>query len=44
MHLSQPDTSETIVIPLFETVVYPETRTKLQVEAAVGKVLLNLGQ
>ncbi len=40
MHASQPDTSETIVIPLFETVVYPETRTKLQVEAAVGKVLI----
>ncbi|MBP7299214.1 MAG: endopeptidase La [Methanoculleus sp.] len=40
MHASQPDTSETIVIPLFETVVYPETRTKLHVEAAVGKVLI----
>jgi ATP-dependent Lon protease len=40
MHLSQPDTSETIVIPLFETVVYPETRTKLQVEAAVGEALI----
>ncbi|MDD4252701.1 endopeptidase La [Methanoculleus horonobensis] len=40
MH-SQPDTSkEHIVIPLFETVVYPETRTKLQVETAIGEALI----
>ncbi|WP_292365901.1 MULTISPECIES: endopeptidase La [unclassified Methanoculleus] len=39
MHL--PDTSnEYIVIPLFETVVFPETRTKLQVETAVGEALI----
>ena len=40
MHSPQPDTSETIVIPLFETVIYPETRTKLQVETAVGEALI----
>jgi len=41
MHSPQPDTSrEYIVIPLFETVVYPETRTKLQVETAVGEALI----
>ncbi|MDK2990341.1 MAG: ATP-dependent Lon protease [Methanoculleus sp.] len=41
MHSPQPDTSkEHIVIPLFETVVYPETRTKLQVETAVGEALI----
>ena len=40
MHSPQPDTSETVVIPLFETVIYPETRTKLQVETAVGEALI----
>ena len=41
MHSPEPDTSrEHIVIPLFETVVYPETRTKLQVETAVGEALI----
>ncbi len=40
MYGSQSDTRETIVIPLFETVVYPDTRTKLQVEKAVGEVLI----
>ncbi|KDE55306.1 endopeptidase La [Methanoculleus sp. MH98A] len=41
MHSPEPDTSkEHIVIPLFETVVYPETRTKLQVETAIGEALI----
>ncbi|ABN56032.1 MULTISPECIES: endopeptidase La [Methanoculleus] len=41
MHSPEPDTSkEYIVIPLFETVVYPETRTKLQVETAIGEALI----
>ena len=42
MHSPQPDTiEEIIVIPLFETVVYPETRTKFQVETAAGEALLS---
>ncbi|WP_214020339.1 endopeptidase La [Methanoculleus sp.] len=41
MYSPQPDIKEKIVIPLFETVVYPESRTKFQVEAAVGKALLS---
>ncbi|WP_243669865.1 LON peptidase substrate-binding domain-containing protein [Methanoculleus chikugoensis] len=42
MNSPQQDTSrDYIVIPLFETVVYPpETRTKLQVETAVGEALI----
>lgn len=40
MHSQNPEINETIVIPLFETVVYPETRTKLQVDAATGKALM----
>lgn len=42
MYIPQPDTSreDIIVIPLFETVVYPETRAKLPVEAAIGEALI----
>ncbi|NLB00169.1 MAG: endopeptidase La [Methanomicrobiales archaeon] len=41
MNSPQPDTSrDYIVIPLSETVVYPETRTKLQVETAIGDALI----
>jgi len=41
MHSPEPDTSrDYIVIPLSETVIYPETRTKLQVETAVGEALI----
>ncbi len=41
MYLPQPDTSrEGIIIPLFETVVYPETRAKLPVDAAIGEALI----
>jgi len=40
MYLPEDTTSETIVVPLFETVVYPGVRTKLPVEAAVGEALL----
>jgi ATP-dependent Lon protease len=32
--------SEKIVIPLFEIVVYPDTRTKFQVDQATGELLL----
>ncbi|MEG3056033.1 MAG: hypothetical protein RQM90_08125 [Methanoculleus sp.] len=41
-YIPQPDTSreDIIVIPLFETVVYPETRAKLPVEAAIGEALI----
>jgi ATP-dependent Lon protease len=35
------DTRETMVIPLFETVVYPKSRTKFQVDTATGKFLLS---
>ncbi len=31
---------EKIVIPLFEIVVYPESRTKFRVEQATGELLL----
>ncbi len=42
MHSPQPDISkEYVVIPLFETVVYPETRTKFQVDTAVGEALIS---
>ncbi|MFA7562364.1 MAG: endopeptidase La, partial [Methanoculleus sp.] len=41
MHSPHPETTETIVIPLFETVVYPETRTKLQVDADTGRALID---
>jgi ATP-dependent Lon protease len=34
------DTHERIVIPLFETVVYPKSRTKFQVDATIGERLL----
>jgi ATP-dependent Lon protease len=41
MHSPHTDaTTEMIVIPLFETVVYPQSRTKLQVDTATGQVLL----
>jgi len=40
MHSPHPDSNETIVIPLFETVVYPESRAKFQVEAAIGETLI----
>ncbi len=41
MNSPQQDTNrDYIVIPLSETVVYPETRTKLQVETAVGEALI----
>ncbi|MDD3857761.1 MAG: LON peptidase substrate-binding domain-containing protein, partial [Methanoculleus sp.] len=41
MNSLQPETSrDYIVIPLSETVVYPETRTKLQVETAIGEALI----
>ncbi len=41
MQSSQPDVSrETTVIPLFEAVVYPKSRTKFKVDTTVGKVLL----
>ena len=41
MNSPQQDTSrDYIVIPLSETVVYPETRTKLQVETAIGEALI----
>ncbi len=41
MHSPQADTiKQHVVIPLFETVVYPETRTKLQVETPVGEALI----
>ncbi|MGB9175405.1 MAG: endopeptidase La [Methanoregula sp.] len=35
-------TSEKIVIPLFEIVVYPESRTKFQVDRATGELLLEV--
>ena len=34
------DTGEKIVIPLFEIVVYPNSRTKFQVDQATGDILL----
>jgi ATP-dependent Lon protease len=34
------ETSEKMVIPLFEIVVYPESRTKFQVDRATGELLL----
>ena len=41
MNSPQQDTNrDYIVIPLSETVVYPETRTKLQVETAIGEALI----
>jgi ATP-dependent Lon protease len=40
MHSPHADINETIVIPLFETVVYPETRTKFQVDTALGELLI----
>ncbi len=41
MQSPQPDvTRETMVIPLFEAVVYPKSRTKFKVDTATGKVLL----
>lgn len=35
------DNRENIVIPLFETVVYPKTRTKLLANKITGEILLN---
>ncbi|HOI58105.1 MAG TPA: endopeptidase La [Methanoculleus sp.] len=41
MHSPQPDiTGEMMVIPLFEAVVYPKSRTKFKVGPATGKMLL----
>ena len=42
MHSPLPDITarETMVIPLFEAVVYPKSRTKFKVDAATGKALL----
>jgi len=41
MQSEKPDgTPEKIVIPLFEIVVYPESRTKFQVDRATGELLL----
>ena len=34
------ETMEKIVIPLFEIVVYPNSRTKFQVDRATGDLLL----
>ena len=34
------DTGEKIVIPLFEIVVFPNSRTKFQVDRATGDILL----
>ena len=34
------ETPEKMVIPLFEIVVYPESRTKFQVDQATGELLL----
>ncbi|HWS21138.1 MAG TPA: hypothetical protein VN227_00690, partial [Methanoregula sp.] len=34
------ETREKIVIPLFDIVVYPNSRTKFQVERATGELLL----
>ncbi|MCK7537834.1 MAG: hypothetical protein MZV63_46215 [Marinilabiliales bacterium] len=34
------DIPEKIVIPLFEIVVYPDSRTKFQVDKATGEILL----
>ena len=34
------DTLEKIVIPLFEIVVFPNSRTKFQVDRATGDILL----
>ncbi len=34
------DNQEKIVIPLFEIVVYPNSRTKFQVDRAIGDLLL----
>jgi ATP-dependent Lon protease len=42
MYSPQPDQpTESIVIPLFETVVYPGSRTKFQVDGVTGKALLS---
>ena len=42
MQSEKPDgTPEKIVIPLFEIVVYPESRTKFQVDRATGELLLD---
>jgi len=44
MQPEKPDdtnkTMEKIVIPLFEIVVYPHSRTKFQVDRATGDLLL----
>ena len=42
MHSPQPDLiDESIVIPLFETVVYPGSRTKFPVDGVTGQALLS---
>ncbi len=38
--MEKNDTMEKIVIPLFEIVVYPHSRTKFQVDRATGDLLL----
>ncbi|MDI6718866.1 MAG: endopeptidase La [Methanomicrobiales archaeon] len=38
--MQQTESKEVIVIPLFETVVYPKSRTKFQVDRATGDLLL----
>jgi ATP-dependent Lon protease len=41
MHSEKTDeTKELMIIPLFEIVVYPESRTKFQVDRATGELLL----
>jgi ATP-dependent Lon protease len=34
------DSNETVVIPLFEVVIYPDSRTKFNVDKATGELLL----
>lgn len=38
--MQQTDAKKVIVIPLFETVVYPKSRTKFQADSATGDLLL----
>jgi ATP-dependent Lon protease len=41
MHTEKPEEiTEKVVIPLFEIVVYPESRTKFQVDKSTGELLL----
>ncbi len=34
------DSNKTVVIPLFEIVIYPDSRTKFNVDKATGELLL----